>query len=175
MDLGATVCTRNPDCGACPVRAGCVARKTGRIGELPAARPRKALPLKKATWFVYRDAGRVLLERRPSRGIWGGLWSFPESEDAALRVRSRRALKPIDHGFTHFRLRIQPFLCDVKSAPGALWVDLDDAVEAAVPAPVKKLLQDLQRNATQRCPPATIAGPRARGENRQMKNEGRGR
>jgi A/G-specific adenine glycosylase len=127
-----------------------VARKSGRIAELPTARPRKALPLKKATWFVYRDAGRVLLERRPSPGIWGGLWCFPEIEDAAFRVRSRRILKPIDHGFTHFRLRIQPLLCDVKSreSPGRLWLDLSDARAAAIPTPVKNLLQDLQRNAT---------------------------
>jgi A/G-specific adenine glycosylase len=146
MDLGATVCTRNPRCDACPVRAGCEARNTGRIGELPAARPRKALPLKRATWFVYRDRGKVLLERRPSSGIWGGLWCFPEK--AVLKARSGRRLQAIDHGFTHFRLRIQPVLCEVRSRSGSLWVDLDDAVQAAVPAPVKKLLQDLQRNAT---------------------------
>src|SRR5688572_15207692 len=65
MDLGATVCTRDPECGRCPVRTGCVARRTGRVDELPARRPRKALPLRKATWFVYRNAGKVLLERRP--------------------------------------------------------------------------------------------------------------
>jgi A/G-specific adenine glycosylase len=149
MDLGATVCTRNPACGACPVRAGCVARKSGRIAELPAARPKKALPLRKATWFVYRDAGRVLLERRPSPGVWGGLWCFPETH-AASGVRSGRKLEPIHHGFTHFRLRIQPLLFEGKrvGAPGRLWIDLGEAVQAAVPTPVKKLLQDLQRNAT---------------------------
>jgi A/G-specific adenine glycosylase len=150
MDLGATVCRRTPDCGACPVRARCVARKTGRIGELPAARPRKPLPLKRATWFVYRDRGKVLLERRPSSGIWGGLWCFPQKANAALPVRFAKRLAPIDHGFTHFRLRIQPLLCEADCAqtPGGLWIDLEDASSAALPAPVKKLLQDLQRNAT---------------------------
>jgi len=150
MDLGATVCTRNPDCGACPVRAGCVARKTGRIGELPAARPREALPLKKTTWFVYRDRGKVLLERRPSPGIWGGLWCFPEKADTTFPLRSPKKLTPIDHGFTHFRLRIQPLLCYVKprESPGRLWLDIGDAQGAALPTPVKNLLQDLQRTAT---------------------------
>jgi len=149
MDLGATVCTRVPACGRCPVRARCVARKTGRIGELPAARPRKALPLKRATWFVYRDRGKVLLERRPSSGIWGGLWCFPEK--AVLKARPGRRLQAIDHGFTHFRLRIQPLLCEVKSRQSArgLWLDIVDARGSAIPTPVKKLLQDLQRNATQ--------------------------
>ena len=142
MDLGATVCTRKPDCGACPVRTDCVARKTGRIAELPAPRPRKALPLRKATWFVYRNNGRVLLERRPAPGIWGGLWCFPEKN--VLKAHAARRLPPIDHGFTHFRLRIQPLLHEVKRAPGALWIDLDDALHAAVPAPVKKLLATLR-------------------------------
>src|SRR2546428_413155 len=41
MDLGATVCTRKPECDACPVRASCVARITGRIAELPAPRTRR--------------------------------------------------------------------------------------------------------------------------------------
>jgi A/G-specific adenine glycosylase len=141
MDLGATVCTRDPACGKCPVQAGCVARRTGRTGELPAPRPRKTLPLRKTTWLVYLDRARVLLERRPAPGIWGGLWCFPE---ASVAPRGAKRLKPIDHGFTHFRLRIQPFLCEGKP-DGGLWLDLAEAREAAVPAPVRTLLRDLSR------------------------------
>jgi A/G-specific adenine glycosylase len=148
MDLGATVCTRIPDCGMCPAKAGCVARKTDRVAELPAPRRRKTLPLKKATWFVYLHAGKVLLERRPSSGIWGGLWCFPEH--ALMKGRVKSKLEPIDHGFTHFKLRIQPLLYAVgpRETAGRLWVDVSEAPQAAVPAPVKNLLQDLQRIAT---------------------------
>jgi A/G-specific adenine glycosylase len=167
MDLGATVCTRSPECGACPVRADCVARRTGRIDELPAARPRKALPLKRATWFVYREGGRVLLERRPSSGIWGGLWCFPEKP--AVAIRSSKSLPAIEHGFTHFRLRIQPLLCEVESGEsrGGLWLDLLDAQDAAVPAPVRRLLQELHAAAqgarADRRARAAPASPRAAG------------
>jgi A/G-specific adenine glycosylase len=149
MDLGATVCTRNPECGSCPMKARCVARKTGRIGELPAARPRKPLPMRRVTWFVFMHERKVLLERRPSSGIWGGLWCFPEAEDPAVQVRSVKRLDPIDHGFTHCRLRIQPLLCEVKprQSAGRLWLDLADARAAALPAPVKKLLQELHAGA----------------------------
>ena len=144
MDLGATVCTRTPECGRCPVKARCVARRTGRIGELPAARPRKTLPLKRVTWYVYRNAGKVLLERRPSPGIWGGLWCFPEKR--LLKAQPTRRLAPIDHGFTHFRLRIQPLLCDVRSAGrSGLWLEIGEARDAAIPTPVRTLLRDLQR------------------------------
>ena len=147
MDLGATVCTRRPSCDGCPVKARCVARKTGRIAELPAPRARRPLPLRRATWFVYRDGGKVLLERRPSPGIWGGLWCFPEKK---MFPGKPKALPAIEHGFTHFRLRIRPLLYEVRAQASGLWIDVDDALAAAIPTPVKKLLQDLQRNATRR-------------------------
>ena len=144
MDLGATVCTRTPNCGACPVKGRCVARKTGRIAELPARRAKKPLPLKRTTWHVYRHAGAVLLERRPSPGIWGGLWCFPEK--ALLAGTKGKQLPMIEHGFTHFRLHIRPLLHQLNSASAApgLWLDIDDASEAAVPAPVKRLLKQLK-------------------------------
>ena len=151
MDLGATVCTRRPRCDACPVARECIARKTGRIGELPAARPRKPLALKKVSWFVYLNRGRVLLERRPSSGIWGGLLCFPEVESPGLHNARKTRLDPIEHGFTHFRLRIQPVLQEVKVTHGAgRWMAIREAQSAAVPTPVKNLLQNLQRNATVR-------------------------
>ena len=150
MDLGATVCTRNPQCAGCPVRETCVARRTGRIEELPARRPRKPLPEKSVNWYVYRHGTKVLLERRPSPGIWGGLLCFPERECSAARHLPKTALQPIEHGFTHFRLRIRPLLCYVKSKMDGEWLDVRAAPDAAVPTPVKKLLQDLPRIATRR-------------------------
>src|SRR5258706_1339687 len=104
MDLGATLCTRSkPDCARCPVTRLCRARKEDRVHELPKPRLRKILPLRHATWLVLRREGSVLLERRPSPGIWGGLWCFPER---LARVRGRRKLQPIQHCLTHLPLRI---------------------------------------------------------------------
>ena len=143
MDLGATVCKRVPDCTTCPVKAGCVARKTGRIAELPAPRARKALPWRQVSWFVVIHQGKILLERRPSPGIWGGLWCFPERRPAGCRLK--RKLPPIEHGFTHFRLRIQPLLCGGAPDKVGCWMDLDDARRAAIPTPVRNLLMDLPR------------------------------
>jgi A/G-specific adenine glycosylase len=146
MDLGATVCTRIPDCAACPVKARCVARKTDRVAELPAPQPRKALPLKKTTWFVYLNEGRVLLERRPSSGVWGGLWCFPQKP--LVKASRARKLAPIDHGFTHFRLRILPVLFELATQAHVgrrfSWLSVEQAAQGAVPTPVKTLLRALQ-------------------------------
>jgi A/G-specific adenine glycosylase len=160
MDLGATVCTRNhPACGDCPISAGCVALKTHRTKELPAPRPRKEYQTRNTRWLVLRYREQVLLEQRPSSGIWGGLWAFPELEggDPAPECLARfgcelsghRELPSFAHGFTHFRLQILPIVCDVGTlsprieAAGRLWLDPEEAVTAAVPTPVRKVLRTL--------------------------------
>ena len=160
MDLGATVCTKvHPVCERCPIRSDCAALARGAVGEFPAPRPRRRLPLRRATWLVLRRAGAVLLEKRPSRGLWGGLWTFPEARSADIAAYCResfgceigpvRRLDQIEHGFTHFRLYIRPLLCDVKRrvsppAPdGHAWLSLAEAHAAAVPVPVRKLVEKL--------------------------------
>ena len=157
MDLGATVCTRaNPACDRCPVAADCVALREDRVADLPAPRKRKPLPRKHANWIVLLHQGTVHLERRPGSGIWGGLWVFPEGPSSRLEsycakkfsveISRTRKLSVIEHGFTHFRLDIQPIRCEVRRflpVASGIWMDIDDAVRAAVPAPVKTLLGTL--------------------------------
>jgi A/G-specific adenine glycosylase len=165
MDLGATVCTRaRPRCGACPVADLCVARATDRIAALPAARRRRALPEKTVRWLVVTSGRDVLLERRAPAGVWGGLWSFPElapEADAAAWLRERldadcaaaTPLAAVVHSFTHFRLQAQPLRVELArrprqaAEPGWVWLALDDAAGAALPAPVKRLLRALAAGA----------------------------
>jgi A/G-specific adenine glycosylase len=144
MDLGATVCSRSPRCEACPVAKTCVARKRGLTGKIPAPRPKKALPLRESTWWLVQHKGEILLERRASSGLWGGLWTFPESPPAGVKLASQRELPVLEHGFTHFKLRIHPVLCEaarIGRQSSGMWIDVDDAKRAAVPAPVRTLLE----------------------------------
>lgn len=154
MDLGATVCTRTrPACEACPVARGCVARRRGLVESIPAPRPARELPLRRATWLLLVHKGRLLLLRRPAHGVWGGLWTFPEPEEADIARYCLRALgcqidppRPaplLVHGFTHFRLEIAPLLCEVRvpgTPPGGRWATPRSA--GAVPAPVRRLLEE---------------------------------
>lgn len=145
MDLGATLCGRGkPRCGECPFDSDCVAHATGRERSLPTAKPKKAQPERHVDVLVIRAGGRVLFERRPDSGIWGGLWSLPEltpptdapaPDDASLRerlcahaaalgaqqgaVQSLAPLHGLTHVFTHFRLHLRPWLVTLSpSAPG---------------------------------------------------------
>lgn len=161
MDLGATLCTRaKPACAGCPLATSCRALALGRVREFPAPRPAKAVPTRTTHMLLLVRNGEVLLEKRPPSGIWGGLWSLPELADGG-RVRAHcranygcsiaapQPLAPLAHGFTHFKLQIQPLLCRVeKLAPaareaGQMWLSLEEAHGAAIPVPVRKLLERL--------------------------------
>lgn len=158
MDLGALVCTRSrPACDVCPVSADCVAHIERRTGELPAPRPRRALPEREVQMLLLVDRGKLMLEKRPASGIWGGLWSLPELDadaDALAHCRDRyrfvalerHVLPPLAHTFTHFRLQIRPVRlalepCRAAAAPGQIWLSPAEALDAALPAPVRTLLK----------------------------------
>ncbi len=160
MDLGATVCTRGrPRCEICPFQDDCLANRQGRQRELPGARPKKAIPEKSVAMLVLLRAGEVLLEKRPSTGIWGGLWSLPECGEAddppqiaqslGYEVDAPGELPAFTHAFTHFRLFIRPWALVVRQVrvvaePGRVWLSLDDLEGAALPTPVRRILQGLK-------------------------------
>lgn len=160
MDFGATLCTRtNPACVLCPLQADCVARREGLTDALPTPRPGKPLPEREATALLLENArGEVLLQRRPTTGIWASLWTLPQADtDAALREWSARhlhgdydaaeALPVIVHTFTHYRLHLQPLrlrkvaLRDAVGDNDALrWIAPADLPSLGLPAPIRKLL-----------------------------------
>jgi A/G-specific adenine glycosylase len=161
MDLGATVCTRaKPRCGECPVRSGCVALRRGRVAGLPGPRPRRGQPRRHTLMLALVRAGEVLLEKRPPAGVWGGMWCLPEAAAGAdvageclrrfgAHVLEVDELPPIAHGFTHFRLDIRPLRVRVSALvpnaaePGLVWLPLEEARGAAIPAPVRRILAAL--------------------------------
>ena len=162
MDFGATLCTRaNPACANCPLQDVCVARSEGRIAELPTAKPGKPLPQRETRMLIALDPdGRVLLRRRPPTGIWASLWSLPQHDDIEAAqawfqrhldgdLASARALPALDHGFTHFRLRIHPQVITVNGMHAAIgdnpdlrWASRAELAAIGLPAPVRKLLQE---------------------------------
>ena len=162
MDLGAAVCTRSkPKCGECPVQAGCIAFNTGRTTELPTPRPHKAVPERHAVFLLLMHDNDILLEKRPGSGIWGGLWCPPQFDDEAaardwfvhngMTANHGTRLETFTHTFTHFRLHITPLKIELShkqlraAQPGSLWLDVEEALRAAIPTPVRSLLKQLSR------------------------------
>jgi A/G-specific adenine glycosylase len=151
MDLGASICSRTkPKCTACPVNMSCEALEKNLVHMLPTPKPRKVLPEKSMIMLVLINGNNVMLEKRPPMGIWGGLWSFPEVNNIGMDLQNASSLTKLTHSFTHFKLHIQPLLVQTTKQnwqthePRNIWLSLDDAIGAAIPAPVRKILESLK-------------------------------
>jgi A/G-specific adenine glycosylase len=141
MDLGATVCLpRRPLCTLCPLEGSCEARLLGLEEARPVRKPRPTIPTRIRAAAVIRREGRVLVSRRPSVGLLGGLWEFPSAPvdadpalelgpglEAAyqLRVQPGPFLGMVRHAYTHFRVIEHVFACEAEFVPAELtWVPL---------------------------------------------------
>lgn len=162
MDMGATVCTRSkPECGKCPVQDSCIALNTDRVNKLPTPRPKKAVPERHAVFLLLMHGNDILLEKRPGSGIWGGLWCPPQFDDeeaaknwflrSGMMASEGVRLEAFTHTFTHFKLHITPLKIQLShkflgvAQPGSLWLDVEEALRAAIPTPVRAMLNKAVR------------------------------
>ncbi len=161
MDLGATLCTRSkPECQSCPMKSRCKAYKLQKVLEYPGKKPPKKIPTKSTTMLICRDENsQLLLEQRPPKGIWGGLWSFLEFDDVeqALahaiqhgKLIHHESWSEITHVFSHYKLSITPLLVDIKANKSVAeerpikWVTYTKASNLGLAAPVKRLIESVQ-------------------------------
>jgi A/G-specific adenine glycosylase len=140
MELGALVCTpRSPQCLLCPVRQHCRALADGAQERIPPPRKPKPATLLKRLTFCIHHRQRWLIEQRPSRGRWAGMWQFITIEAAPggrgggvgrklqrstldrlpLPVSQPRALGSIRHALTHRRYEFSVYACRAAAAAAA--------------------------------------------------------
>lgn len=119
MDMGATCCrSKKPDCQSCPLQTTCLACQHGVVDDYPYKKPKKTLPTKRQKFILlHNQQNLIYLEKRPSTGLWGGLWCMPSTEmDACpsafiydtykLQTNNLVELIKIKHSFSHFHLHI---------------------------------------------------------------------
>jgi A/G-specific adenine glycosylase len=137
MELGQTICTpRSPDCPRCPVSPHCAAYREGDPARYPIKPAKAARPRREGVAYWLEHRGQVLLERRPQRGLLGGMLGLPEREPAAAQWRSGGA---VDHVFTHFALTVRLLCAEAEEQPDGLWWPVDRIAEAGLPTLFAKL------------------------------------
>ena len=154
MDLGATLCTRSrPACERCPIQQGCQSYQHNTQAEYPNPKPKKNKPSRSVAMLIYQNKHRhVYPEKRPSNGVWGGLWSFSECEDSTTKITQtiaqfnskaciNRTLSPIKHSFTHYHLIINPVVVDCPDQVRGF--RSISQLKVGVPTPVNKILAQL--------------------------------
>ena len=166
MEMGAMVCTRSrPKCTLCPVESLGVANKPGNNLDYPGKKPKKTKP-EKQTWFgILKHKDEFWLAQRPQTGIWGGLFCFPESPTADITqtleaqgvlesmIVSQQTDIAFRHTFSHYHLDITPIVVTLNTLPTmvmedskGLWYNISNPEKVGLAAPVKQLIDTLQRH-----------------------------
>lgn len=161
MDLGATICTpKKPACSLCPWNDVCVARKRGDQETFPRKAPKREGALRQgAAFVVLREDGRILLQRRPAKGLLGGMSEVPGSAWRAdfdlaeartsapklgKRLHWRRRAGAVNHIFTHFPLALTVFVAraekGTKPTKGGRWASIDKLGQEALPNVMRKVI-----------------------------------
>ena len=168
MELGATICvSKSPRCLICPVVEHCEAQAAGRQFDLPVKPRRPSRPHHHvAVGFVWHD-DRVLISRRPSDGLLGGLWELPGgkqeanesledclrreiAEELGVEVAVDRHLVTVEHGYSHFSVTLHAFACRwLSGEPQNIetndwtWVPLGNLRDYPLPRGTTKILDAL--------------------------------
>ncbi|OOR99031.1 A/G-specific adenine glycosylase [Haemophilus paracuniculus] len=172
MDLGAMICTRTkPKCSLCPLEKSCEANARQAWADFPAKKLKKTLPERQSYFLILKQGSKVLLQQREAKGLWGGLYVFPQFEDLAAikrwllakNLQISQQLTAFRHTFSHFHLDIFPILVELPLSPqnelkvaenrgnyrlsvsseADYWYDLALPSEIGLATPVKRILDEL--------------------------------
>ena len=157
MELGARVCTlRSPSCSSCPLRTLCRGRDRPELYPARRARPRPREVTAIAGALTFR--GRLLLLRRPARGLLGGLWETPSVAGGntaellralrtrtGVRARTVSRLGTVRHLFSHRALtlevvRLERVAGRLRSGSEARWCSTEQLTALPLSALMQKTL-----------------------------------
>jgi A/G-specific adenine glycosylase len=169
MELGALVCTpKAPACDRCPLMRVCAAQQGGTVASYPRRTAARAVPeVEIAVGVVFKN-GRVLITRRPTEGLLGGLWEFPGGklhegerpeeacrreikEEVHLDVSIEAPLAQVRHAYSHLRIRMHVFRCRFRAGRVRLngpvdyrWIQIADIDQFAFPKANHKFIPRLR-------------------------------
>lgn len=169
MELGATVCTpSNPDCGECPLRAGCTAYKKLKTDDIPYKSPSKKRPHHQiGVGIIMNEKGEVLIALRPDDAMLGGMWEFPGGkqkedenipdtvirelrEELGVEVTVDKPFMKLDHAYSHFKITLHAYLCELdegepkpKTSQEIRWIAIEELADYPFPKANRKLTDKL--------------------------------
>ncbi len=169
MDLGALLCLRSkPRCDACPVSADCKALANDSVDRLPVPKPATRVSKRKLYWLALLDGqSRILLQKRPPAGIWGGLWCLPEAgslkelqQECGLDLSVAQTMPARQHRLSHIAMSIHPVVLSkgpdkqvisshdlkIRASAEQQWFGLEAGELPAVPRPLAILIEQIRNS-----------------------------
>ncbi|MEM6649136.1 MAG: A/G-specific adenine glycosylase [Pseudomonadota bacterium] len=155
MDLGATICRpKAPQCLLCPVQKSCIAHGQGIADQLPVKPPKKQRPIRYGTVYVgiLRKNNAVLTERRPAKGLFGGMaglpgsaWATVPSEEPKPPLKAQwKEIGEIEHTLTHFHLKLKVMYAEISSCPKPFFETMPEKYDT-FPTVFKKAIQHIEK------------------------------
>lgn len=160
MDLGSQICKpKNPSCDRCPWRCDCDACANNCMEDYPRKTAKKERPKRYGAVFFLEDAGKILLRRRPDKGLLGGMMELPGTQWEACKHSAdiylshapaprnwQQTTSPIEHVFSHFTLHLDVFMAqgsvdETSNTEDAIWADLDALENYALPSLMHKAIR----------------------------------
>ena len=174
MELGALVCTKTPQCDACPIAVYCEAKRLGTIPRRPKKEIKITYSRLEMSTAVLLHEGRVLLQKRPPYGVWAGLWETPGgclepsetpeqalvrevAEETELPIVIKEKIAVIPHAYTTCRVTMHAYVCEMPpgytgtttpvlhAATEALWATPESVAGFTFPAGHRKLWELLRK------------------------------
>jgi len=161
MDLGSTICKRkNAECCACPLTTNCQSNLNNWVDTIPLPKIKKIIPTKEIFTLIVENKKNILFFKKPPKGIWGGLWAFPEfdqlpsTQDWLSKNLQAKKYTVENKGeftakFTHFKLRVfyqhilLPSTILLPCPKELYWIPKIEINDGAMPAPIKKLINKI--------------------------------
>ncbi len=154
IELGATVCTREPKCYLCPLSRSCQGLKLGIADLLPRKKEKTAVTHLKRYVALVEAEGHLLLRKGKEGGVMADLYEFPyfDSEDARAEFLSCfqmandscQILSEAAHTFTRFRAKLYPILWKALArieVPDYHWVALTEVTNLPFSAGHRRILR----------------------------------
>jgi A/G-specific adenine glycosylase len=180
MDFGGLICLpRRPRCSDCPLSGYCHAKEAGTVAKRPVVAPKKTVEEVCLVAALLLQRGRILIRQRPAEEVWGGLWEFPGGEEGqgdsgenllrlvreqtSLVAVLKKELTTVVHHYTHHRVQLKAFLCEVddrakmmprENGQAYRWVTPGELRSHAFPAGPRKILEYIDSV----CPEVLFAG-----------------
>ena len=156
MDLGAMICRPlNPRCTECPLKTTCRSYNEGKTTEFPVLRIKPEKPKRYGVAYILLHKGKILLEKRPSKGLLGGMMGVPTTpwqdevlnpEDLVMFEKNsewHEVAKRVMHTFTHFHLYLTVKVGIRQEICDGCWVSLDNLQSVALPTVMKKVIKQI--------------------------------
>ncbi|MDP7564928.1 MAG: A/G-specific adenine glycosylase [Candidatus Marinimicrobia bacterium] len=163
MDIGSSICKpRKVDCTHCPFRLTCKAHKFNDPLGYPIIIAKQKIPTKRFAAMLIRHKDNIFINKRAESGLLGGLWELPNVEihngsksktllkeklgcRFGCEVKVGPKLGAISHAFTHFKMNIDLFDCQLNNNPtlktGEKWVAFSDIDQYAFSKANHKLFE----------------------------------